>query len=77
MKVKIEDFSKLLSEVLDCEITNLKLTSKPKDFDEWDSLNQVFLIVKLESFYKIKFNTSSIQKWTCVGDIINDINTII
>jgi acyl carrier protein len=77
MKVKIGDFSKLLSEVLDCEITNLKLTSKPKDFDEWDSLNQVFLIVKLESFYKIKFNTSSIQKWTCVGDIINDINTII
>jgi|TARA_B110000208_G_C11677118_1_gene397356 acyl carrier protein len=77
MKVRIEDFSKLLSEVLDCEITNLKLTSKPKDFDEWDSLNQVFLIVKLESFYKIKFNTSSIQKWTCVGDIINDINTII
>jgi acyl carrier protein len=77
MKVQIKDFSKLLSEVLNCEITNLQHTSKPEDYDDWDSLNQVFLIIKLESFYKIKFNTSSIQKWTCVGDIINDINSMI
>jgi len=76
MKVQIKDFSKLLSEVLNCEITNLQHTSKPEDYDEWDSLNQVFLIIKLESFYNIKFNTSSIQKWTCVGDIINDINSM-
>ena len=77
MKVQIKDFSKLLSEVLNCEISNLQHTSKPEDYDDWDSLNQVFLIIKLESFYKIKFNTSSIQKWTCVGDIINDINSMI
>ena len=76
MKVQVKDFSKILSEVLKCEITNLKLTSKPEDYDEWDSLNQVFLIMSLESHYKIKFNTSSIQKWTCVGDIINDISFI-
>ena len=55
MKVQIKDFSKLLSEVLNCEITNLQHTSKPEDYDEWDSLNQVFLIIKLESFYNIKF----------------------
>tara|TARA_B100000787_G_scaffold110384_1_gene82137 strand:- start:1333 stop:1566 length:234 start_codon:yes stop_codon:yes gene_type:complete len=77
MKVQIKEFSKLLSEVVDHEIINLELTDEPKDIDGWDSLNHVYLIIKLESFYKIKFNTSRIQQWTCVGDIINDINKIL
>lgn len=77
MKVKIEDFKTLLSDVLDNEIIDLKHESQPEDIDGWDSLNQVFLIVRLEKEYNIKFNTSSIQNWKCVGDIIDDINNLI
>ena len=77
MKVKIEDFKTLLSDVLDNEIIDLKHESQPEDIDGWDSLNQVFLIVRLEKEYNIKFNTSSIQNWKCVGDIIEDINNLI
>jgi len=75
MKVTIEDFSHLLSEVIGAKIENLQLTNSPIDVEGWDSLNHVYLIIKLETFYKIKFNTSQIQHWTCVGDIINDINS--
>ena len=77
MKVKIEDFSHLLSDVVKHEVNNLQLTHAPKDIEGWDSLNHVYLILKLESNYKIKFNTSQLQQWTCVGDIINDINTLL
>ena len=76
MKAKIEDFRVILSEVLEREIESLNIKDAPKDVDGWDSLNHVFLIIKLEAYYKIKFNTSQVQKWSCIADILNDINSL-
>ena len=77
MKAQIEDFRGILSEVLEREIEFLNIFDAPKDVDGWDSLNHVFLIIKLESHYKIKFNTSQVQKWSCINDILIDINSLI
>ncbi len=77
MKAQIEDFRVILSEVLEREIESLNVMDAPKDIDGWDSLNHVYLIIKLESHYKIKFNTSQVQKWTCINDILNDINSFV
>lgn len=77
MKAQIEDFRGILSEVLEREIESLNIFDAPKDVDGWDSLNHVFLIIKLELHYNIKFNTSQVQKWSCINDILNDINTLI
>jgi len=76
MKAQIEDFRVILSEVLEREIESLNIKDAPKDVDGWDSLNHVFLIIKLEAHYKIKFNTSQVQKWSCIADILNDINSL-
>jgi acyl carrier protein len=77
MKVQIEEFNNLLSEVLGRKVENLNINNTPIDIEGWDSLNHVYLIIKLESYYKIKFSTAQIQHWTCVGDIINDINLLL
>jgi acyl carrier protein len=77
MKAQIEDFRVILSEVLEREIESLNVKDAPKDVDGWDSLNHVYLIIKLETYYKIKFNTSQVQKWSCIDDILNDINSLI
>lgn len=77
MKAQIEDFRVILSEVLERDIESLNVKDAPKDIDGWDSLNHVYLIIKIESFYKIKFNTSQVQKWSCIDDILTDINSLI
>lgn len=76
MKAKIEDFRVILSEVLEREIESININDAPKDVDGWDSLNHVYLIIKLESHYNIKFNTSQVQRWSCIADILNDINSL-
>ena len=77
MKAQIEDFRVILSEVLERDIESLNVKDAPKDIDGWDSLNHVYLIIKVESYYKIKFNTSQVQKWSCIDDILTDINSLI
>jgi acyl carrier protein len=77
MKAQIEDFRKILSEVLEREIHSINITDTPKDIDGWDSLNHIYIIIKLENIYNVKFSTSQIQNWSCINDIISDINTLI
>ena len=75
MKASLEQFKVLLEEVLDKKIDLVSNETKPADIEGWDSLNHVFLIVKLESHYHVKFSTAQVQKWNNVGDILNDIDS--
>lgn len=75
MKASLEQFKVLLEGVLDKKIESVSNETKPADIEGWDSLNHVFLIVKLESHYKIKFSTAQVQKWNNIGDILNDIDS--
>ncbi len=40
---------------------------------EWDSLNNVYLILAMENHYQIKFLTQDMQNWKNVGEIITSI----
>ena len=44
-----------------------------RDIEKWTSITHISLVVELERFYKIKFKSLEIQKWTNVGDMINSI----
>lgn len=44
-----------------------------KDVDEWDSINHIQLVVKIETFFKIKFTAKEIMSWNTVGQMINGI----
>ncbi|MBW7844139.1 MAG: acyl carrier protein [Bacteroidia bacterium] len=71
--VNYDDLNAIFRDVFENEHITIDAASKASDFEEWDSLNHIYLVVAIEKFYKIKFTTQQIQVWTCVEDIVNDI----
>lgn len=73
MEKHINEIQNIFRQVL--ENSNLVINAKTcsDDIEEWDSLNHIYLIVEIESFYKLKFTSRQIQEWENVGDMINEI----
>jgi acyl carrier protein len=74
MKKTIEDLQPIFRTVFENPDIILKEETTASDIAEWDSLNHIYLIVELETNFKIKFTTYQIQSWTCVKSILVDIN---
>ena len=43
------------------------------DVTEWDSLGHIRLVVTVEQFFKIKFSTAEVSKFSNVGDFVQSI----
>ena len=71
-------FSKLneiFEDVLDLdEKPNLTNETTANDIEEWDSLSQVLLIVRIEKEFAIKFKSDEIISWRNVGEMIDCIS---
>ena len=54
-------------------ISKVKVNSKlsAKQVKEWDSLNQINILMAIEKEFKIKFNIKEIQSMHNVGDTID------
>lgn len=42
-----------------------------EDIEDWDSLEQINLLVAIEKFFNIKFDISEISNLLVVGDMVN------
>ena len=51
--------------------------SSAKDIDEWDSLNNIQIIISLEKMFKIRFKASDIRAWNNVGEMCQSIDSLI
>jgi acyl carrier protein len=51
------------------ELTVSEQTSS-SDIEEWDSFEQINLLVTIEGAFKIKFDITEVSEIKCVGDII-------
>ena len=59
--------SKVFSDVFDEEI-NLSRSTTASDIEEWDSLNQIKIILKLEKEFVVRLNArdiNSLDKYRC------------
>ena len=56
----------------DDEIT-INFFSSSNDIDEWDSLNNIQLIIAIEKEFKIRFQSSEIRGWVNVGEMCDAI----
>ena len=65
---KIEE---ILSSILDDERLKLAKDSTADDFEEWDSLNHVKLMVAIEAEYSIRFETNEITAPDNVGELVD------
>jgi acyl carrier protein len=70
----IDDLIPVFRDVLENDSVSVNESSTAKDVPGWDSLNHIYIVVGIEKKFKVKFTSSQIQGWKCVGDILSDLN---
>lgn len=62
--------TKIFEDVMDLDESGLNENSTAADFEEWDSLSHVRLMVSIERAFKIKFTTAEVEGFSRFGDIV-------
>ena len=65
--------SKIFDDIFDIKKIKLKKTTNAKDISNWDSINNLKLIIVLEKEFKIKFDPDEIVDIKNVGELIKSI----
>tara|TARA_B100000745_G_scaffold213309_1_gene141435 strand:+ start:6052 stop:6294 length:243 start_codon:yes stop_codon:yes gene_type:complete len=65
--------SKIFDDIFDIKKIKLKKTTNAKDISNWDSINNLKLIIILEKEFKIKFDPNEIVEIKNVGELIKSI----
>ena len=65
--------SKIFDDIFDIKKIKLKKTTSAKDISNWDSINNLKLIIVLEKEFKIKFEPDEIVEIQNVGKLIKSI----
>ena len=65
----MNDLYKIVSEVFEININEIKDSCGPDDIEKWDSIGQLSLISSLESHYRTTFEIEEIFEIFTVADI--------
>ena len=69
----INELNNIFEDILDLEKISLNELTTADDIEEWDSLNNIQIIVAIEKHFQIKFLTSEIENFKNIGEMINSI----
>jgi len=61
-------------DVMDNDDIVLSPATKAEDIEEWDSLMHIQLIVAIEKYFKIRFNSAEINAFKTVGEMCESIS---
>ena len=67
----LERVSQHLGEVLDLEDVKLTESSTADDFEDWDSVNHVRLLIRIEQDLGFQFNTDEVGIVETVGQLVD------
>jgi acyl carrier protein len=65
--------TEIFKEVLEEDDIILKRETVSGDIDEWDSLNNIQIVVEIETSFDIKFTTTEIESFENVGAMCENI----
>ena len=65
--------TKIFDDIFDLEKKKLKKSTNAKDISNWDSINNLKLIIVLEKEFKINFDPDEIVETKNVGELIKSI----
>jgi acyl carrier protein len=71
----LERVSLLLGDVLDLEDVKLTEASTASDFEDWDSVNHVRLLIRVEQELGFQFNSDEVGMVENVGELVTLIGT--
>lgn len=65
----LEKVNKIFKKVFEDDDISVDYSSTALDVDEWDSLNNIQIIIAVEKEFKIRFQSSQIRGWNNVGEM--------
>ncbi len=71
----IKNLNDIFIDVLDNDDIQLTELSNANDIDEWDSLSHIMLIVAIEKYFKIRFDSSEIRNWKNIDELCEGISS--
>ncbi len=66
----INSLNKVFTELFDEEI-ELSIETTADDVDDWDSLNHMNLILKIEEVFEVKFSNKQVAGLQNIGDLVS------
>ena len=63
----LAQLDEIFRDVLDNPDIKLSEKTVANDIEEWDSLNNIHLVIAIEKHFKVKFTSAEIQNWENVG----------
>lgn len=67
----LEDVCGIASDVLGAGTQELSAQSSPDTIANWDSVQQLYLVLALEERFNVQFEPSDIDRMRTLGDIAN------
>lgn len=74
-KEVFEKLNNVFCDVFDDDSIELTEETNSNDIEDWDSLEQINLIVAIEKEFNIKFEISEVNKMKNVGEMVDTIMT--
>ncbi|QFY41381.1 acyl carrier protein [Candidatus Methylospira mobilis] len=76
-KEVLNNINDIFNDIFNDESIVITEASSAKDIDEWDSLNNIQIVVAVEKKFKIRFKASEISGWNNVGEMCDSIETLL
>jgi acyl carrier protein len=74
IKVKLTD---IFRSIFDDDSIVLSVASNADDIEEWDSLNQIKILLACEQIFKIKVNARQVSTLENVGQMIDYLDSVL
>ncbi len=70
-KMVLEKLTEIFRDVFDDDSLILRENMTPEDIEDWDSLEQVNLVVAIEKKFRVRFNMEEVNKFENISKIID------
>ena len=69
----LEKIQPVFKDVFDDESIKVTRETVAADVEDWDSFAQMQIVMFLEDMFNIKFRTTELEHFNCVGDVVDTI----
>lgn len=69
----LEQITQIFRSIFKDNSIKINETTSAQDIDDWDSLNNIQIVIAVEKHFKVRFKSSEIRTWKNVGEMVNSI----
>jgi acyl carrier protein len=73
----LSKLTEIFRSIFDDDSINLSEASNANDIEEWDSLNQIKIILACEQVFKVKLNARKVSTLENVGQMMNYLDAVL